>query len=160
MTYIGLRNQRSQSVFRVHHWFTVLSSIICSQCQTTATSESLACDFTNHIISAWKLHDCSFFRPLFFASVPLNKHTTPFPLDSLSAIALLPSHFLPRPNFLYYFLSGRVRLGIFGCLSFPGYPRKGGELYFGFSPRKEKTLSIRPKEKHVFTPSAFKLVCT
>ena len=49
MTCAGLGNQRSQPVFRVHHWFTVLSSIICSQCQTTATSESLTCDF-NYII--------------------------------------------------------------------------------------------------------------
>ena len=41
----GSDKKRSQSVFWVHRWCTVLSSIICSQCQTTATSEFLNCDF-------------------------------------------------------------------------------------------------------------------
>ena len=39
--------------FRVHHWFTVLSSIICSRCQITATSEFRICDFSN--CSTWYL---------------------------------------------------------------------------------------------------------
>ena len=112
---------------------------------------------TNHIMSAWKLHDYSFFRSFVLCSLPAFHSTQTrdpvFPRGIAFCRCASPVLFPPfRPNFLYYFLFRRVCPGFFGVLPFlGGIAERGESCILVFSPRKEKGLFLSGRNMTLFT---------